>query len=275
MNLSLTIQTPEVISTVPVALLEGSLSDKFSKAVLYGANGIELMTTNPGELRIDNLTSMLKEFGLEIAAIASGAMAFATGITLLHSDYSIAHTAKRRLSEMIELAAAVDSPIVTIGSFRGRLSNLRVNGRQHLRDILRGAADHAYEREVKLALEPINHFETDYIFTAEQGLDFVREVNRPAFGLLLDTFHMNIEESSWTEPFRLLMETDTLLHVHIGDNNRRPPGKGMIDFRSIVRFLVDLGYQGYLSAELLAIPDPDIAAQQTMSYMRALLEEIS
>jgi len=103
-------------------------------------------------------------------------------------------------------------------------------------------------------------------------LDFLAEVGHPALGLLLDTFHVNIEEDSWTEPFRQVMEAGKLYHVHLGDNQRRYPGQGLIDFSAIVRVLRQSGYAGYLSAELLALPDPDTAAQGTLAYMRPLLE---
>lgn len=107
--------------------------------------------------------------------------------------------------------------------------------------------------------------------SAEEGLAFLDEVGHPALGLVLDTYHVNIEERSWTEPFRRVMAAGRLLHVHLGDNNRLPPGRGLIDFLAIVAVLREIGYNGYLLAELLAKPDPDTAAQQTLTYMRSLL----
>jgi sugar phosphate isomerase/epimerase len=127
-------------------------------------------------------------------------------------------------------------------------------------------------RNVQLALEPLNRYETDIIHNVEEGLAFLHEVNHPALGLLLDTYHINIEEPSWTEPFRRAMSSGQLLHVHLGDNNRLPPGHGLIDFAAIVATLREIGYSGYLSAELLALPDPDTAARQTLAHMRCLLE---
>jgi sugar phosphate isomerase/epimerase len=68
------------------------------------------------------------------------------------------------------------------------------------------------------------------------------------------------------------MEAGRLWHVHLGDNNRLPPGEGMIDFGRVVGILRGIGYAGFLSAELMALPDPDTAARTTLTYMRALLE---
>jgi sugar phosphate isomerase/epimerase len=66
------------------------------------------------------------------------------------------------------------------------------------------------------------------------------------------------------------MKAGKLWHVHLGDNNRLPPGHGLIDFPEIVMALLQAGYQGYLSAELSPKPDADTAAQQTLVYMRSL-----
>jgi sugar phosphate isomerase/epimerase len=128
---------------------------------------------------------------------------------------------------------------------------------------------------VRLALEPVNRYELDLINTVDEGLAFVQEIGHPSLGLVLDTFHMNIEESSRTEPFRRAMAAGRLWHVHVGDNNRLPPGRGLIDFAAIVTTLHDSGYYGFLSAELLARPDGDTAARQTLSHLRPMLEAVA
>jgi sugar phosphate isomerase/epimerase len=64
------------------------------------------------------------------------------------------------------------------------------------------------------------------------------------------------------------MAAGRLWHVHLGDSNRLPPGQGHLDFPAIVATLREVGYQGYLSAELLPRPNPDAAAEATIAYMR-------
>jgi len=274
MKLSITIQTPEVIPLVPVALISGSFEEKLEKATRWGAQGVELMTTEPLQLDWKDIRAQLVSAGLEVCAVASGANVFALGLTLLNADSARSSLAKRRLTEMIDLAEALAAPIVTIGGFRGRLSANLENGKAYLVDILREACVYAEKKSVRLAVEPLNRYENELVNNAAQGLEFIREVDHPSLGLLLDTFHVNIEESSWTEPFRMLMEAGKLWHVHLGDNNRLPPGKGMIDFRAIVQTLQEIGYTDYLSAELLAKPDPDSAARDTLEYMRSILASL-
>jgi sugar phosphate isomerase/epimerase len=272
MKLSLTIQTPEVPRPVPVALLSGTFAEKVAKAARLGVDGVEMMTVAPGELDAAEMRACLVGEGVQAAAVSSGALALTQGITLLHAEAQVAAAARRRLWALVDFAAALGAPVVTIGGFRGRLANApEVDGRGLLAGILREAAAYAGGLGVRLALEPLNRYESDLVNNAAQGLEFCAQVDHPAFGLLLDTYHVNIEESSWTEPFRRVMRAGKLFHVHLGDNNRLPPGRGLVDFAQIAAALGESGYAGYLSAELLADPDPDTAAAQTAAYMRGVL----
>jgi len=271
MKLSLAIQTPEVPLLVPVALLTGTWEEKLAKVARLGVQGVDLMTVDPDALDAAALRASLQRHSLHAAAIGSGAVTFATGMALLHADPAQAAEARRRLDGMIRLAAALGAPLVTIGSFRGRLAQGGTAARARLAAILREAATEAAAQGVRLALEPLNRYETDLVHTVAEGLDFIQEIDHPAVGLLLDTYHVNIEESSWTEPFRQAMAAGLLWHVHVGDNNRLPPGRGLIDFGAILETLRAIGYDGYLAAELLGRPDPDAAAAETVAYLGPLL----
>jgi len=272
MKLSLCIQTPEVQPTVPVALLTGTLEEKLDKAAKWGADGLELITINPVELDTVALRQSLRDCSLEVSAIASGGMAFATGLTLLHSDPQKAELAKSRLHDLIAFAAAMNAPLVTIGSFRGKAASVGEGARARLVSILREGAQDAAAKGVRLVIEPLNHYENDLINNINDALAFTDEVGHAALGVLIDTYHATFEESSWTEPFRRAMAAGKLWHVHLGDNNRLPPGRGLVDFAAIVATLREIGYDQYLSAELLPKPDADTAGLETLAYMRPLVE---
>jgi sugar phosphate isomerase/epimerase len=272
-KLSLAIQTPEVPRVVPVALLIGSLEEKLAKAAAWGADGVELMTSQPEQIDIVQMKGLLEKYNLGVAAAASGAISLAMGFTLLNADPQVAIEARSRLDALINLAASLGAPFVTIGSFRGKLAWAGESARQMLIETLRDAAEYAQARSIRIALEALNRYEGDIINNHIEGLAFLEEVNHPAVGLLLDTYHVNIEEASWTKPFERTMQAGKLFHVHLGDNNRLPPGQGLIDFPAIVQTLRRVGYTGYLTAELLAKPDADTAARETLTYMRTLLEQ--
>ncbi len=109
------------------------------------------------------------------------------------------------------------------------------------------AADDAGKAGVRLALEPLNRFETDIISTVSQGIDVVDNVGSPALGLLLDSFHMNIEESSISAAIR--KAGARIVHFQANENHRGFPGTGHLPWNDIFRTLHDIGYRGPVSLE--------------------------
>jgi len=103
----------------------------------------------------------------------------------------------------------------------------------------------AKDYNIELVLEPLNRYSTPYccnyidaLYLLEKCLDL---------NLMLDTFHMNIEENSFGDV--ILHAKNRLVHMHFADNNRKMPGKGHIDFDSIVKSLKKILYNGYISFE--------------------------
>jgi D-psicose/D-tagatose/L-ribulose 3-epimerase len=106
---------------------------------------------------------------------------------------------------------------------------------------------YAHDSGAVLCLEPLNRFETSFVNLASQAVEIVDNVNSPACKLLLDTFHMNIEEKSLGDAIRLA--GPRLAHVHACENDRGAPGTGHIDWQEVARALHDIDYQGPLVIE--------------------------
>ena len=274
MKLAFAMSTPEVTAPVPVALASGSFAERLEKAARWGYDGVELMAARPDGLDAAVIRAQVISMGLEVAAIASGAVFLVDKLALLAADSEVMLRAAARLDALIDFAAAVGAPIVTIGSFRGRLAWAGEGARERLIETLRSAATHAADRGVRLVLEPLNRYEADVIHNADEALTLFGEVGHAHLGLLLDTYHVNIEEPSITECFRRGMAAHRLWHVHLGDSNRLPPGQGHFDFASVAATLKKGGYAGYLSAELLPRPDPDAAAEATIRTMRRFVPAV-
>jgi D-psicose/D-tagatose/L-ribulose 3-epimerase len=98
---------------------------------------------------------------------------------------------------------------------------------------------------IKLLLEPLNRYSTPYCSTAKDALAIANEVD--SLGILLDTFHMNIEEDSFKDAIQ--SSSKFLQHLHFADNNRKMPGFAHIDFSSIIQSINEIGYDGYVSFE--------------------------
>ena len=112
---------------------------------------------------------------------------------------------------------------------------------------VRGIADFARELGIKLCLEVLNRFENHVLNTAAEGVAFVKEVDKPNVKLMLDTFHMNIEEDSIGGAIRTA--GPLLGHLHTGECNRRVPGKGRTPWREIGEALRDIDYDGTIVME--------------------------
>jgi D-psicose/D-tagatose/L-ribulose 3-epimerase len=108
-------------------------------------------------------------------------------------------------------------------------------------------ADFAAKCGVDLCLEVLNRFENHVINTAEEGVAFVREVGKPNVKVMLDTFHMNIEEDSFGQAIRAA--GPLLGHFHTGEANRKVPGKGRLPWSEIGAALREIGYGGAVVME--------------------------
>ncbi len=112
---------------------------------------------------------------------------------------------------------------------------------------LRQIGAYAVKKKVQICVEPLNRFETDFLNTAEQAVQLARDVNSPGVNVMLDTFHMNIEEKDSAAAIR---KAGKLLgHVHACGCDRGTPGKDHINWPEIVNALRDVGYDGDLVIE--------------------------
>ncbi len=111
---------------------------------------------------------------------------------------------------------------------------------------------HAEKEGIRIAIEPLNRFETYLINRSDQALALADAVG-PMCGVCLDLFHMNIEEVDLLEVFR--SAKGRIFDIHIADNNRFAPGMGSLDFASILRVIREVNYQGALALEFVATID--------------------
>ena len=137
---------------------------------------------------------------------------------------------------------------------------------QFLEQSLKECLEAASAQDIYLALEPLNRYETDLIHTITDGMELIDRIASPNLGLLLDTFHMNIEEAVMEKSIRLCGKH--IFHFHVADSNRKYPGAGHLDFGSILNTLFSTGYQGWVSGEFMPLPDSDTAAHESIAYLR-------
>ncbi len=260
-----------VLSTQPASFsalaYKGHVEENIEKIKELGYDGVELAVRDPELLKMDTMQSLLNKHNLIVPAIGTGQAFGEEGLSFTNPDEEIRKSAIQRIKSQVKLAATLEAKVI-IGLVRG-FSHKNIEKSITEKWLIEALRECALENSlVKLAIEPINRYETDIINTVESGLELIEKVECENVGLLLDTFHMNIEEPSICESIKLCKER--LFHFHIADSNRWHPGAGHIDFKEILEVLDQVGYRDFISAEIMPLPNPDIAAEETIKYMRGL-----
>ncbi|MBQ8859315.1 MAG: sugar phosphate isomerase/epimerase [Clostridia bacterium] len=138
------------------------------------------------------------------------------------------------------------------------------NSLKSMREIIKVAEDNG----VTYCVEAVNRFETCLINTAQEALDYVAEVDSPNIGVLLDTYHMNIEENSIGDAIRLV--GDKLTSFHTGENNRTAPGRGHLNWDEIFGALAEIGYKNRIVCEPFVMQGGEVG--RDIKVFRDLLE---
>jgi len=212
-----------------------------------GFDLLELGIENPGDWDPARVAQILAANDLSASVCA----AMGEGRDLLERDL-IAST-QDYIRTCIDAAVTVGSnvvagPLYTPVGKTWRMDDAeRAAAVDRLVEALRPLADYAGERGVRLAIEPLNRFETSFLNTAAQTMDVVDRVDSPAVGVLLDTFHMNIEEKDQAVAIRLA--GDKLVHFHACGNDRGAPGADHIPWEAITAALHEIDYDGAVVIE--------------------------
>jgi len=236
-----------------------------------GFEGIEISMRSPGELERRELEALLRDNRLELAAVASGRIFLEDGLSLCDPDAAGRARAVTRIDELLDYAGAFGAPVI-IGLARGKApadGDLDA-ALDRFVSSMRECADHAAGVGAGLIVEAINRYETPLLNTAAETVAAVERIDRATVSVLLDAFHMNIEEGSIGAAIRAT--GDRLGHFHIVDSNRRAAGMGHIDYAEVVAALTEVGYRGWLSAEVLPLPSDRAAAEQARRFAAALSE---
>jgi len=146
-----------------------------------------------------------------------------------------------------------DDSLVQIDKNHARLSeSLKRELISTIVNPLREISLFAKDRGIDLLIEPLNRYSTPVCTTSTDAIYLVKSIAQENVGLLLDTFHMNIEEDSIE--YSIKKSKGLLKHIHLADNNRKMPGFAHISFREIINALRELEFDGFMSFEPF-VPD--------------------
>lgn len=211
-----------------------------------GYDAIELQIADPADTDESNLQRILDEVGFDLIAIQTGTTYYSHGNCLSSPDAAVRKRTIDLLNRFVEFAARFSS-ILVFGSLQGRTTDEPEYpvGMGRIVEAVSKVGKYATVKGVVLAYEPVNHLETAYCNTIEQVEHVVRTLNLPGVQMMIDTFHMNIEEQSMTDCFRDIK--DLIKHVHLSDTNRDILGRGHWDCQAFFETLREIDYDGYCS----------------------------
>jgi len=267
MKLSVVLSTQQ--TQFQAASFSGSLAQNITDIAAMGYDGVELAIRDPKLVDLDALEALTREHGLRVPAIGTGQAWGEEKLSFTDPDLSVRRAAIERVKSHVPLAARFNAVII-IGLLRGIIKPgiTQEQGMAWVCEALQECSTAAKPYGVRLALEPINRYETTLVNSVAEGMALIERVGAENFGLLLDTFHMNIEEPDILESISTCGER--IFHFHVADSNRWYPGAGHLDFPGILSSLHSTGYGGFVSGEFMPVPDPLTAARENIARLRAI-----
>lgn len=209
-----------------------------------GFDWIEVPIETPNEWNYARGADLIREQGLGVSVCA----ALGPDRDLISPEAEIRANAASYIRHCIEAAHTLGAARVVGPMYSAVGRTWQATADERERDMVllvaqvRELAAYAADRGVVLCVEPLNRFETSFINLTAQGIELIDRVAHPACQLLLDTFHMNIEERSLGDAIRAAGAR--LHHFHACENDRGAPGSGHVPWNDVAAALHEIGYDG-------------------------------
>jgi sugar phosphate isomerase/epimerase len=240
-----------------------SLGEAFALAGTLGFDAVELFLPAADFVTVGEVRALADEHRVAIAAVGTGAGMLRHGLSLTDASAAKRAEALEFIVGLVDFAGQLGAPAI-LGSMQGRWGGqvAREQALDWLAEGLGAAGEAAAAHGVAFIYEPLNRYETNLINRLGAGAEFLAERGLANVLLLADLFHMNIEEPDLAEA--IIQAGRHVGHVHYADSNRQAMGLGHTDPRLVIAALRMIGYSGFLSAEILPLPDAAAAARQTL-----------
>jgi len=243
------------------------IAEAIERLVRHGFDGIEI-SAEPALHDAGEVARLLELHGLECWG---GVTRMTGGRDLVHANPEVRRASVAYIKDALRFVSDLDGDILTITpSAVGKLEPMGSLDAEWdwCVQSLRECQEHAANLGVRLAIEPLNRFETHLVNRCDQALALAAEVGGDC-GVCLDLFHMNIEESSWKDA--IAGASGRIADVHVADNNRLPPGQGSFSWLDVLRELAAAGYDSYLTLEFVAPVDrTPLASPEQRSFDEAV-----
>ncbi|HOA15489.1 MAG TPA: sugar phosphate isomerase/epimerase family protein [Bacillota bacterium] len=271
-KLAYMVATPDILSPNSLGY-HGEIDYSCSLLKELGYDGIELTTAEADAFSWKPIEKAVEKYGLDVPLVCTGEVFGQSAIGLVHPDEGKRRLALERIKRIVDFAS-IWGAHVNIGRSRWHYEEgiPREQTEKWALEAFKELSDYAARFDVTIALEPIASHVLNFINSTQDGLDWMARVNKPNFLLMLDVYHMNIEDRlSMEKSIKQAVSLDAVAHVHLCDTNRKPPGYGHMDFEGVINAFKRAGYRGYLSAEVFNYPNQESAIRRTIQVLKPLL----
>lgn len=246
MSLNVTLGVTTWLWTSP---FDEDTTSLFPKIKQMGYDAVEIPIEDPDLINVKKVNEALENNGLK--PVICGA--FGTSRDLTHEDVTYHQTSFDYIQKCFDISAALGAKFVA-GPMYSAVGKARLVSAEQKKVEWDRAATNLYKvcqmaekAGQEIALEALNRFETDLINTTEELMLLIRDINHPAAKVLLDAFHMNIEEPDIEEA--IVRAGEKLIHVQVSENYRGTPGTGQTRWDAYRRGLERVNYEGTVSIE--------------------------
>lgn len=251
-------------------VFSSGLADGCARAAALGFDAVEIFPPAADAPELAELPDLIARHRLSVAAVGTGAGWVVKKLMLTHPDAEVRGRAREFIRAIVDFAGRFSAPAI-IGSMQGRWEGgvTRAQALVWLGEALEDLGEHAARHGVPLLYEPLNRYETNLFNRLGDTASWLGTIRTRNVRILADLYHMNIEEADLAGA---MIEAGPLVgHVHFADSNRRAIGFGHTDVAPVIAALRKIGYAGYLSAEIIPLPDDATAARQTIAAVRQAL----
>jgi len=231
----------------------------FDKVAHMGFDALEIAIEDPDIIDPVAVQSAIQEYQLPV--IACGA--FGPTRDLTHADTGIHDNCFRYIEKCLSYCVAWNSGFLA-GPMYSAVGKARmVPPEQRLAEWhlavrnLRIVCEMAEAKQLQIALEPLNRFETDLVNTAADMARLISDIGHPAAKIMLDSFHMNIEEPDIVKAFQVAGKD--LIHVQVSENYRGTPGTGQTNWPAYRKGMEAINYTGTISIESFTPKNQELA----------------
>jgi D-psicose/D-tagatose/L-ribulose 3-epimerase len=231
----------------------------FPKIKKMGFDVVEIPVEDPEIIDAPKVKEALDRNGLE--AVVCGA--FGPGRDLTHEDAAVHQQCFDYLDDLMEFCTEWDTGFIAgpmysaVGKARMVSPEQRKKEWERAVTNLRKVSQKASDKGLELAIEPLNRFESDLINTTEDAVRLVNDIDHPAAKVMVDGFHMSLEEKNLEEAITLA--GDHLIHVQVSENYRGTPGTGQTDWNSFQKGLQAVDYDGIVTIESFTSDNQELA----------------